>query len=55
MVTALEPRSAQRELPTFAEHADSARRCYDDAAWERLRALRAQVDPGGRMRAGHVI
>ena len=55
VVAALEPWAAGRELPTFAEHADSARRCYDDADWERLRALRAQVDPGGRMRAGHVI
>lgn len=55
VVAALEPWSAQRELPTFAEHADSARRCYDEADWARLRALRAQVDPGGRMRAGHVI
>ena len=55
VVAALEPWSARRELPTFAEHADSARRCYADADWDRLRALRAQVDPGGRMRAGHVI
>lgn len=55
VVAALEPWSAQRELPTFAEHADSARRCYDAADWSRLRELRAQVDPGNRMRAGHVI
>ncbi|WP_374457404.1 FAD-binding oxidoreductase [Nocardioides sp.] len=55
VVAALEPWSAARELPTFAEHGDSARRCYSDADWDRLRALRAQVDPGGRMRAGHVI
>lgn len=55
VIAALEPCSARRELPTFAERADSARRCYSDADWERLRTLRAQVDPGGRMRAGHVI
>ena len=55
VVAALEPWSARRELPTFAEHADSARRCYAEDDWARLRALRAQVDPEGRMRAGHVI
>jgi FAD/FMN-containing dehydrogenase len=55
VVAALEPWAARRELPTFAERADSARRCYSDADWQRLRSLRAQVDPGGRMRAGHVI
>jgi FAD/FMN-containing dehydrogenase len=55
VVEALAPWSARRELPTFAERADSARRCYADDDWERLRRLRAQVDPGGRMRAGHVI
>lgn len=55
VVAALEPWSAGRELPTFAEHEDSARRCFSDRDWERLRSLRAQVDPGGRMRAGHVI
>ncbi|MCD6640301.1 MAG: FAD-binding oxidoreductase [Nocardioides sp.] len=51
-VAALEPWSARRELPTFAEHRDNARRCYGPDAWQRLQALRTQVDPGGRMVAG---
>jgi FAD/FMN-containing dehydrogenase len=51
-VAALEPWAAGRELPTFAEHRDGTRRCYDGADWERLVALRGQVDPGRRMVAG---
>lgn len=51
-VAALEPWSARRELPTFSEHRDNARLCYGPDAWKRLQALRAHVDPGGRMVAG---
>ena len=39
----------------FAEHRVDTRSAYSADAYERLRAIRAQVDPGGLFRANHVI
>ena len=49
LLDAMRPWSTGRQLGTFAEHADGARRCFDEAGWQRLVDLRSAVDPGGRM------
>ena len=39
----------------FEEDPSDVRSFYDEPTWERLRAVRAQVDPNGRMLANHEI
>jgi FAD/FMN-containing dehydrogenase len=55
VVAALAQWSAGRELGTFAEHSGTAQRVFEPEDWQRLRELRATVDPGGRMVANHAI
>ncbi len=55
VVVALAPWQQGRRLLNFTdEHVDAAT-AYDAEAWERLRTVRASVDPGLRMVANHQV
>lgn len=55
ILAAMTPYGNDRLVLNFASSAVDARRGYRPADWERLRRLRAQVDPGGRFVANHPI
>ncbi|HTJ36817.1 MAG TPA: FAD-binding oxidoreductase [Dactylosporangium sp.] len=52
---AMAPFSNGREYLNFAETRVDASRAFEAAAWQRLRQIRAAVDPDGRFVANHVI
>ena len=52
---ALRPWDAEREYLNFAEGASDTRRMFDPTAYARLRAIKAEVDPGGVFVANHAI
>jgi FAD/FMN-containing dehydrogenase len=52
---AMRPWANGREYLNFAEAKVDTSAAFDPAAWQRLRALRQSVDPGGLFVANHVI
>ncbi|WP_238010087.1 FAD-binding oxidoreductase [Dactylosporangium sp. AC04546] len=55
VVEAMRPWAEDREYLNFTETAIDTARAFEPAAWERLRAVRAAVDPEGLFVANHVI
>ena len=55
LVTALRPWACTRHYLNFAEEEVDTSTGYEASAFERLRQLRAQIDPGGLMVANHRI
>ena len=55
ILAAMAPFGNDRLVLNFASSAVDARRGYRPADWDRLRRLRAQVDPAGRFVANHPI
>jgi FAD/FMN-containing dehydrogenase len=55
VATALEPWSNGRRYFNMQEHPIDARALFDDATLDRLRAIRARVDPAGLLHANHPI
>lgn len=55
LVDALEPWSSGRSFLNFTEQRTDTSTAYEVAAWERLCAVRAQVDPDGLFVANHQV
>jgi enamine deaminase RidA (YjgF/YER057c/UK114 family) len=55
LVEALAPWTGARTVLNFAEERTDTGRAYEPADWERLRAVRAQVDPGELFVANHQV
>ena len=55
LAAALEPWSSGRSFLNFTEERTDTSTAYEPTAWERLRAVRAQVDPGRLFVANHPI
>ena len=51
----LQPWSSGRSFLNFTEERTDTSTAYEAAAWDRLRAVRAQVDPGGLFVANHPV
>jgi hypothetical protein len=55
LVEAMRPWSLAAHALNFAEGAVDVASCFEPEAWDRLRAVRAAVDPGGLFLANHEI
>ena len=55
LVAALRPWANGRSVLNFAENETDASTAYDRGSWERLRTVRAAVDPGGLFAANHPV
>ncbi|GGM61757.1 FAD-binding oxidoreductase [Dactylosporangium sucinum] len=55
VISAMRPWAVDREYLNLTEVAIDTSRAFEPAAWARLRAIRAAVDPGGLFVANHVI
>lgn len=55
VVAALTPWRAARQFANFVDRPMDLSTAFDDAGWERLRAVRRQADPEGRFLAQHAI
>ncbi|WP_026877409.1 FAD-binding oxidoreductase [Jiangella gansuensis] len=55
LMAAMSPYASGATYLNFTETPSDAQRAYDEAAWPRLRAVRAAVDPGGLVVANHPI
>jgi FAD/FMN-containing dehydrogenase len=55
LVDALSPYANGRQYLNFAETAVDPRTSFPEQTWQRLKGVRSAVDPGGVLRANHVV